>query len=255
MPTTDTTHPHGPNGQPVPVDELVSATFRAERAFTASEPTAKMEFVDDAELLGMLAIDGPSQRAAIAELYARYSRYLNTVAARAARRLDPHELADVVTDSLLAASAWVRRQSLGRSICEQFTPADGRPGHHCVRPWLSAIVRRVAIARARELARSPLQALDYDVAAPESTTEESEPPPSPRRLELEARLARLKPTHRSALLESMHWYEPGSSQFAMARGESQRLATELGVSADALRQWRWRALKQLRESMATSTHA
>jgi DNA-directed RNA polymerase specialized sigma24 family protein len=255
MPTTDTTHPHGPNGQPVPVDELVSATFRAERAFTATEPTVKMEFVDDAELLGMLASDGPSQRAAIAELYARYSSYLNTVAARAARKLDPHELADVVTDSLLAASAWVRRQSPAISICEQFTPADGGPGHHCVRPWLSAIVRRVAVARARALARSPLQALDYDVAAPDETAEESEPPPSPRMLELELRLAHLRPKVRSALLESMPWYEPGSSQFAMARGESQRLAEELGVSADVVRQWRWRALRQLRASMVSCASA
>lgn len=255
MPTTDTTYPHGPNGQPIHVDELVTATFRAERAFTEAEPGVKLEFVDDAELLGMLANDGPSQRAAIAELYARYSRYLNTVASSAARRLDSHELADVVTDSLLAASAWVRRQPLGHSISEQFTPADGSPGHHCVRPWLAAIVRRVAVARAKELARSPLRSLDHDVATPEVSDEEVEPPPSPRGLALESHLARLKPGHRAALLESMNWYEPDSSRFATGRGDSQRIAAELGVSTDALRQWRWRTLKQLREAMESVASA
>lgn len=74
-------------------------------------------------------------------------------------------------------------------------------------------------------------------------------------LELEVRLAHLRPKVRSALLESMHWYEPGSSQFAMARGESQRLAEELGVSADVVRQWRWRALRQLRAAMVSCTSA
>ena len=224
-------------------DEFALASFSSSLRQFEPEPPERVSILSDAELLGQLAQTSDEQRYALSELYTRHGRYVFTVAARTTHTLDREQVADVVTDTLLAASNWARRQPSARAIVARFSPSDREVARRKVLGWLSVIARRIAIEHAQ--AHAPVQSLEFDVPASSDDSDAGEPPPSPRLRALSEAMSALNPEQRDAIRDSLPWYEPTTHEFAVPRGEAERMASALGISVEVLRQRRHRALKRL----------
>lgn len=254
MPTR--THDEQPPIEPPPalaLEELALASFSPELRQDERDSTELLSGHSEPELLGLLAHDSLRQRLALSELYTRHARYLFTVAARATRGLDTDQLSDVVTDAFLAADGWARRQPDLQSVAARFSASDREAERRKVLGWLSVITRRIAVARAQEQSRTPVQRLDCDIAAPTNESEDAEPPPTPRLRALADALSNLSSDQLDALRESLPWYEPSTHEFAFPRGEAEQVAASLGITTDVLRQRRHRSLKRLHALLVSMT--
>lgn len=207
----------------------------------------------DQVLVGMLAGGRVSQQVALSELYARHSRYLAAVAAHAARRLHSHDVADIVTDSLLAVGSWASRRT-ATSVEHRFCAETPEDATRAVRGWLSAIVVRRAREAARERRCSSMQELRSDVESRRELNRDVDEPPSPRVLALQTALRALSTLEREALLASLPWYDAGVQEFTIPRDEALRVASSVGATPEALRQRRCRAKKNLRHLIAGAIH-
>lgn len=226
----------------------VSAGSRRLRPNRMNQTTAS-----EAELLAVMAAQGiqhEAARAAWEELYVRHRRYVYVVASRAYRGfLGEDGLIDLVVDTFRRAYEWAGRQKSPEEVRAQFTGSDSDSTRRRVLGWLGAIAQQLFRDRFREHASEGVDFsafLDDRVRAQDQEADASDEPSASR---LEVALGMLKPEDADALRVSLPWYDIDSQSFAMARGEAARVAALLGVSADALRQRRHRAIKKLEQYM------
>ena len=218
----------------------------------ASEPV-NLNLASEAELLGVMATqdrDAERARAAWSELYVRHRRYLYVVAARAYRGLLGEDgIIDLVGDTFRRAYEWAGRQKNPDEVRAQFTGSDPDSTRRRVLGWLGAIAQQLFRDRFREHASEAAAFsgfLDDWMRSREEVADEMEEPPPSR---LESALATLNAADADALRVSLPWYDVDSRSFAIPRGEAARVAGRLGVSVDALRQRRHRAIKKLEQYM------
>jgi DNA-directed RNA polymerase specialized sigma24 family protein len=205
----------------------------------------------EAELLAVMAtqdVRREEARAAWEELYVRHRRYLYVVAARAYRGfLGEDGIVDLVVDTFRRAYEWAGRQGSPDQVRAQFTGSDAESTRRRVLGWLGAIAQQLFRDRFREHASEAAAFsgfLEDQVRGREHPADDSEELPASR---LESALAMLNTADADALRVSLPWYDVDSRSFAMPRGEAARVAVLLGVSVDALRKRRHRAIKKLEQ--------
>lgn len=254
MPTTE--HDDDRSVEPPPTQALVdleAESFRPGPSTKGCDPAQRVADLPEPELLELLAHGGVHRRSALAELYTRHSRYIFKVASRASRTLDHDQVSGAVTDTFLAADRWAQRQPEALGIATRFSGSDPEAGRRKVLGWLSTIARRITVELAVELSRSPAQSLTADIAAPSESSEDAEPPPSTEHRGLSEALSKLTADQLEALRVSLPWYEPATQEFAFPRGEAERVAVTLGITAEVLRQRRHRSLRRLHSLLSTKT--
>jgi DNA-directed RNA polymerase specialized sigma24 family protein len=202
----------------------------------------------EADLLASMVIPASNAhaRGAWEELYIRHRRYLFAVVSRSyGRFLDEDGVVDVVVDTFRRAYEWAGRQGNPDEVRRQFAGSDRDSTRRRVLGWLGAIAQQLFRDRFRDHASEAAAFsgfLEDHVRGREHPADDSGEPSASR---LESALATLNAADADALRVSLPWYDVHSRSFAMPRGEAARVAARLGVSADALRQRRHRAIKKL----------
>jgi DNA-directed RNA polymerase specialized sigma24 family protein len=206
----------------------------------------------EADLLAAMTCDAPSAdaRRAWEELYVRHRRYFFVVVSRCYRTaLDEDGAIDLVVDTFRRAYEWARRQKSADVVRECFIGINPDSTRRRVLGWLGAIAQQLFRDRFRERALEAAAFSEFlgdQARGQEDASDDSVEPPPPR---LESALAMLNAADADALRLSLPWYDIDSQSFAMPRGEAARVAARIGVSVDALRQRRHRAIKKLEQYM------
>lgn len=206
----------------------------------------------EAELLGLMSTqhtNPTAARDAWGEMYLRHVRYLFLLVSRSYGDTlgGADQVSDVVVDAFQAAYDWAGRQSSPEDVEARFHDPDGDRIRRRVLGWLTVIARRLAARRITTHSEGSVQ-LHEQFA---SEVSDGEPPSTNLRTLLARALEKLSPEEIEALRASMPWYEPETGEFAFPRGEAHRIASSLGLTADALRQRRHRTLKRLESLLRT----
>jgi len=209
--------------------------------------------VGEADLLGTMARQATAREEALAawgELFTRHRRYLFVVVSRAyGSFLGEEGVVDLVSDTFRRAYDWAGRQGDASAVHDRFTAPDPDSTRRLVLGWLGAIAeglfRDRFRERVRESARLEQYTEDWNAAreAPEG------PHHSSAHQALQEALATLSPSEADALRISLPWYDIDTRSFNVPKGEAVRLAEQLGITPDALRQRRHRAIKRLEAHM------
>lgn len=214
--------------------------------------------ISDAELLAQSCHQTTRPqlaRAAWEHLYRRHARYVFVVVRNAFNNdiHEPDEITGLVDDVFRVACQWAARQQDPATIRSKFHDSDPTAITRRVQGWLSVIARRLATEhRKRTQAQRREIHLSNSLAAPD-TQDDAEPPPINPASAVHDALAALQPGLRLALELSLPWYDPSRQQFDVPRGEATRIASQLGITPNALRQRRHRSLKCLRNSLRALT--
>lgn len=213
----------------------------------------KLNTLDEADLLGTMAMQVTAleqARAAWGELFTRHRRYLYVVVSRSyGSFLGEDGVVDLVTDTVRRAYEWAGRQESADRVREQFASKDPDATRRRVLGWLGAIAQGLFRDRYRhgalEAVRLDFYLEDWKHSQEQEAASENTVPADC----LAAALADLSPAEAEALRVSLPWYDLDSRSFAVPRGEAARLAEVLGVTPEALRQRRHRAIKRIGEHL------
>ncbi len=257
-----TSHDEQPTAEPPPASalanspslELSQATFAA-RADSSSQECSD-DFLDEAELLGVMSRqqDNPeAARDAWGELYRRHARYVSVSVARGYSDSigGASAVSDVVVDAFQAAFKWAADQQRREEVLARFHTPDRDITRRRVLGWLTVIARRLALHRVAQSSGHPAEHYSYNFDSCPDADEDSEPPPSAHRTQLRDALVQLQREEREALQLSLQWYDPDLGEFCFPRGEAARVAASLGITPDNFRQRRHRSLKRLQSLLAT----
>jgi DNA-directed RNA polymerase specialized sigma24 family protein len=208
---------------------------------------------DEAELLALMATQeatGEQARAAWGELYVRHRRYVYVVVSRAyGSFLGEHGTVDLVCDTFRRAYEWAGRQESAEGVRASFSTETPDSTRRLVLGWLGAIAEGLFRDRYRqEAAERKKRDLYVDDWKLSQDHEEECDHPVPQEC-LAAALAALSPVEAEALRVSLPWYDLETRSFAVPRGEAARLAEQLGITPEALRQRRHRAIKRIEERL------
>ena len=234
--------------------ELSQETFAA-RTDSANDKCHE-DSLDEAELLGVMSrqqVNPEAARNAWGELYRRHARYVSVSVARGYSDSigGASAVSDVVVDAFQAAFKWAAEQPRREDVLAKFHAPDPDITRRRVLGWLTVIARRLALHRIVQSSSHPAEHFGCDYDSCPDASEESEPPPSGYRAQLQDALVHLQQGERDVLQLSLQWYDPELRQFNLPRGEAARVAASLGISAGTFRQRRCRALKRLQSLLAT----
>jgi DNA-directed RNA polymerase specialized sigma24 family protein len=203
----------------------------------------------EAELLALMARQataGDLARSAWGELFVRHRRYLYMIAARSyGSFLGEDGTTDLVVDTFRRAFEWAGRQLNPDMVVVQFTGGSPDGTRRRVLGWLGAIAERLFRDRFRDHA---LEAEKHDQFTAEWLSRQDAEPETADSAPLAAlrdALATLSLADAAALQVSLPWYDPATRAFAVPRGEAARIAALLGITTEALRQRRHRAIQRL----------
>jgi RNA polymerase sigma factor (sigma-70 family) len=206
----------------------------------------------DAELLGRMVLqeaDPVSARAAWEELYVRHREYLHAVVARAyGSFLGNDGTADLVVDAFRRAYEWAGRQSGAADARAKFYCDSDDGSRRRVRAWLGAIAERLFKDRFREQAVAATRHDEYVEDWRRQGAAEEHGDDALRQRARQA-LEALESKDAEVLRLSLPWYDPGARAFAIPSGEAAQLAAAVGLSVEAFRQRRHRALRKLATAM------
>lgn len=212
----------------------------------------------DAELLGLMgshATDLVRARAAWEELFQRHRRYLYTVVWRAhGWRLGEDGTADLVVDTFVRARDWATRHAASGDVVLRFTGSTDAETRLKVRAWLGAIAKRRFQDLCREVSTDKTRHDEYIQEWLARLEPEEEPSDHPLASAMRDALSSLPPSDAEALRVSLPWYDPTAGAFMVPQREAARMAALLGISTDALRQRRHRAIQRL-EAQLRATNA
>ncbi len=209
----------------------------------------------DADLLGHMASqrDDPVRaRDAWSELYSRHRRYLFVVARRAyGSFLGEEGTTDLVVDVFHRAFEWAGRQESPDSVRARFEAEDDDATRRQVLGWLGVIAERLFKDRFREGARSASRFDEYleDFLRCEASNEDGSATENSDAGQMRGALATLDQLDQDVLRLSLPWYDVATRSFAVPRGEGAKLAALIGLSPDAFRQRRHRALRRIEQQL------
>ena len=209
-----------------------------------------MQELSEAKLLGLMSAqrrDPSAARAAWGELYRRHCRYVLRVVSRGfGHRFEDEEVSDLAADAFQAAFDWAGKQPSPEGVVARFDGPDHDGIRRRVLGWLAVTARRLALRRLANQGEGMVPLRD-DVC---SAVEPEDPQPTHLRARLASALKRLSAGEVEALRVSSLWYDPVTGEFGLPRGEAARLASSLGITVEALRQRRHRALQKLKSDCA-----
>lgn len=205
---------------------------------------------NDADLLAYMAEDEADvSMAAWGEFFTRHREYLfGIVRKRYGQAVGGEQGAeDIVIETFQAAHAWAVRHATSGDVLDGFRAPTAEESRRRVRGWLGTIAENIFkdIHERNERESSELVRL-----ADDARDTHAAPPPDPERLRsVRIALDTLRPEDRDVLFLSLPWYDFETETFNLGRGEAQQLANELGITVDAFRQRRHRALERLKKAM------
>jgi len=212
--------------------------------------------IDEAELLARMALQAHARedaRAAWAELYERHRRYVFVVASRSyGSFLGEDGTVDLVVDTFRRAYEWAGRQMLPDQVRAQFASENRDSTRRRVLAWLGAIAQRLFKDKYRDDAG---EAAEFDAYLDDWRRVQAQPRDdnSPLGLEhLQTALASLSAAEADALRVSLPWYDLDTRSFAVPKGEATRLAALLGITPEALRQRRHRAIYRIEQHLGNA---
>ena len=198
----------------------------------------------DVELLRLMADASPesSSKQAWEDFYYRHKKYLYAVLLRAhGRDLGEARIADLVQETLLRA---YQKASTYRS--------DGSTDAGCETPRVRAWLGRIAENLLRDsLRRAPTVVFIEEAELEAENIQVSDIGLSDTRdlNRLEDAFNKLSPREQEVLRVTTFWYRSGQRQQRLPNHVMTKLTTELGTTADNIRQIRARAIKSLRKLM------
>ena len=208
----------------------------------------------DADLLGYMAMqaDEPEYaRAAWGEFYRRHREYLFGLTSRCyGSQLGGDEgAADLVQEAFRKVYDWAGRHGEERGSLDGFRGSSPEDVRAKVRLWLGRVAENRFKDLLRRRARQQEVELLADVAEKPSAQEMQ--PGSEVLGRVGEAFATLRPQDQEALRVSLPWYDARTQTFAFPPGEAEAVAATLGITVDALRQRRHRALQRLKDAMVS----
>lgn len=215
------------------------------------EPLQDLGSFTEAELLGLAAKSGVlGSRDAWDALYLRHRRYFFAVVSRTYGRFLPRDdVTDLVVDTFTKAFEWASKQNDPAQLTRRFSADTADGTRRIVLAWLATIAERQFRDRFRAAAT---EADDFRTFGEQWVSAQVHPASrlAPQAvIALREALSMLQPDDAEALRVSLPWYDLHTRSFNFPKNEAGRVAKLLGISADALRQRRYRALQRIKALM------
>lgn len=235
------------------------AVYYSEAGEELAMQAMNLTTLDEAELLGAMAMQSQAlerARAAWGELYTRHRRYVYAIVSRAyGSFLGDDGVVDLVCDTFRRAFEWAGRQGDAADVRAQFAAENPDSTRRRVLGWLGAIAQGLFRDRYRQGAAESANHERYLEDWKRSQEQEDEGEARVPADGLRDALAALSATEAEALRISLPWYDLATRSFNVPRGEAARLAELLGVTPEALRKRRHRAITRIEEHLRQAGYA